>query len=209
VDVTVEDCLGDVSTTSSADKFTYLAPTKLTYMGATAGDFNDPATLSAPLARLDNSNPVQGVTVSFTLNGTELCSATTNSSGIASCAVTPGENAGGYTVNANFAGNSQFQASAVSNPFTVDHEDTTLALSGPAFAAKSGSLAVSATLTDPASATEGESASPIAGKTVTLRLGAGASAQTCSGTTNASGTASCTITGVSSQPPVIRLPERP
>jgi hypothetical protein len=57
-------------------------------------------------------------------------------------------------------------------------------------------LVLSGTLTtdDPAAAT------PLAGKTVNLTLGSGATAQTCAGVTNASGVVTCTIASVRQSP---------
>ena len=42
--------------------------------------------------------------MTFTLNGTETCTGTTDSTGTASCTITPGEPAGTYTVSGTFGG---------------------------------------------------------------------------------------------------------
>jgi hypothetical protein len=56
--------------------------------------------------------------------------------------------------------------------------------------AQGHSAALSAVLTDP------DGGTPISGKPVVLTLGSGSSAQSCTGTTNATGTASCSINPV-------------
>jgi hypothetical protein len=60
----------------------------MTYTGATSGDYNDAATVSALGTVLfgdtltdDLSNPLSGKTIRFTLNATETCSASTDGSG--------------------------------------------------------------------------------------------------------------------------------
>src|SRR5262249_10908768 len=63
------------------DTYSYGRQTTLTYTGATSGDFNDPATLSATLVEQGGSVPVQGALVSFALDNSETCTGTTNASG--------------------------------------------------------------------------------------------------------------------------------
>jgi hypothetical protein len=150
-------------------------------------DFNDPGTVSATLT--DNGGPVSGQPIVFTLNGTESCTATTNSSGAASCSITPGEAAGAYPLTAAFAGDATDLPSSATVGYVVTHEETSLAYTGPTKAANGASLTLSGVLTE-------DGTTPISGRTVTFALGSGASAQTCSGTTNASGSASCTIASV-------------
>ena len=193
---TIEADLGGL-TSNTVEETWQGSSTTLTYGGAIAGESNDPATMQATL--LDQSlAPVSGASVGFTFNGIEACTATTDSSGVASCPLTPSESAGNYTVEVRFAGMAAYLPSATSSPFSVTPEETALAFNGPAFVANGGGLMFSATLTDPADVAEGEAAAtPIAGKTVTFTLGTGLGAQTCSRPTNASGVATCTIATVS------------
>jgi hypothetical protein len=156
--------------------------------GASSSDFNDPATVAATLT--DSLGPVSGQTVTFKLNGAETCSAVTGASGSASCSLTPGEAAGAYPLTASFAGNATDLAASASATFTVTHEETTLTYTGLAKAANGVPLTLSGVLREDGTA-------PIAGRSVAFTLGSGASAQSCSGTTNASGSASCTIASVS------------
>lgn len=164
------------------------APTKLVYTGATTSDFNDAATLSAVLTDSAN-NPLSGQTVSFALDGQPPCSGVTDSTGTASCSLAPIEPSGVYTVTASFAGSANYLPSSDSKPFTVTKEETVLTYTGDTNIANGGTAHMSAVLKEDGSA-------PIAGRTVTFTLGTGLTAQSCSGVTDATGTASCTISPV-------------
>ena len=155
--------------------------------GASTSDYNDPATVAATLT--DSAGPVVGQPIKFVLNGAETCTGTTNASGSASCAITPKEAAGAYTLTATFAGSPADQPSSASAVFTVTHEETTLTYTGPTKAANGQPLTLSGVLQE-------DGVTPISGRTVTFTLGSGASAQSCTGTTSASGSASCTIASV-------------
>jgi hypothetical protein len=155
--------------------------------GVSTSDFNDPATVAATLT--DSAGPIAGQPVVFTLNGTETCTGTTNAAGSASCSITPGEAAGAYPLTASFAGTPTDLGSSATATFTVTHEETTLAYTGPTKAANGQPLTLSGLLREDGTA-------PIAGRAATFTVGTGASAQSCTGTTNASGSASCTIASV-------------
>jgi hypothetical protein len=152
-------------------------------------DFNDPITVAATLTA--SGVPVSGATVTFKIEsgaGGATCMGTTNGSGVASCSITPNEASGVYQISASSAA-----ASNASEAFTVTHEQDALAYTGPTSATNGKPVTLSGALTtdDPAAGTA------LAGKTVTLTLGTGTAAQSCTGTTNASGIASCTISSVS------------
>lgn len=161
--------------------------------GATTSDFNDPATVAAVLT--DTQGPLSGRTVSFSLNGTETCTGTTDANGAASCSLTPGEPAGSYPLVATFAGDATDTDASATATFTVTREETTLTYTGPTRAANGEPLTLSGVLKEDGTA-------PIGGRTVTFTIGTGASAQSCDGTTNAAGSASCTIASVN-QPVVV------
>ena len=153
-----------------------------------------------------NTNPIAGVTgLTFTVTGngteTETCTTTvpTDANGMASCAITPMEPQGVYTVTGSFGGdtsNPPLQLAAAqpsSQPFTEGLEETGLALNGAPYSVMNGqNLAVSATLTTDSGTV------PVAGRALTFTLGSGATAQTCttSARTDSTGTAGCTITNV-------------
>jgi streptogramin lyase len=165
--------------------------TALTYDGATTGDFNDPATVSATLVDTSTTpaTPLSGQSVAFTLNGAETCTGVTDASGRAACQLTPAETSGAYAVIANFAGTAALNASSTSASFAVTVEETALALTAPAVIANGSSVSLSAVLTE-------DGKTPIAGRTVTLGLGTGDTAQQCTATTSATGAATCSIDAV-------------
>jgi len=144
------------------------------------------------LTKTSDSSPVAGKPVTLTLNGVENCTASTDATGKASCQITPGEAAGTYTLAGSFAGDSDFLTSSGSANFVVTLEETALSYTGDTSAVNGQPMTLSGTLTtdDPAAGT------PLGGKLITFTLGSGATAQTCTGTTSASGTASCSIASV-------------
>jgi hypothetical protein len=144
---------------------------------------------------------VANAAVTFTLGtgpGADTCTAATNASGVASCSLTPTEAAGPYQVVASFAGSSMPFLGAVntSAAFTVTHEQDGLVYAGAASVVVGQPFVLSGALTtdDPAAAT------PLAGKTIVLTLGSGSTAQSCSGVTDPSGFAACTVASVAQSP---------
>ena len=163
-------------------------PTSLVYQGDTSADYHDPANLAATLKDQTNGQPISNATVQFTL-GSQGCTALTNAAGLASCTLVLDQCAGSYTVTASFAGSALYLPSSDSKPFTVNLEETTLTYTGDTVIANGGTATLSGVLME-------DSSTPIVGRTVTFTLGAGGSAQTCSGVTNASGVAACSISPV-------------
>ncbi|TMB98088.1 MAG: hypothetical protein E6J40_06950 [Chloroflexi bacterium] len=167
------------------------ASTTLTYTGASAGDFNDPVTASATLvdSSVVPSVPLAGQSVSFALNSLDTCSGVTDSAGSASCTITPSEQSGAYALIATFAGSGALPGSSATAPFTVSAEESSVALapSSPLANGLPGSLA--AALTE-------DGKTPIPGRSVSIALGTGASAQSCSASTGADGSARCAIDAV-------------
>ncbi len=180
------------TTTATATVYT---PTRLTVSAGTS-DFADAATVSATLTNAVNGAAIAGEHVTLTLNGTQSCVAVTNSSGVASCSITPNEPAGTYSLTASFGGDTsrgpQLLSTAGSNSFVVTLEETAITYTGPSFAVSGMPFTMSAHLTtdDPTDAT------PLSGRAVLMTLGSGSTAQSCTGTTNAAGNASCTIATV-------------
>jgi hypothetical protein len=165
------------------------ARTTLTYDGATTSDFNDPASLSATLTRTDNSAPIEGKTVTFTM-GSESCTQTTAPSGQASCSITPSEAAGPFTVTAAFAGDGNYLSSSAAKPFTVTKEETTTTYTGPIVIAQGSPLTLSGRLLE-------DGTTAIQGRTLTLMLGVGAGSQSCTTLpTDVAGNGQCMIANV-------------
>jgi hypothetical protein len=157
---------------------------------ATTSDFNDAAQVQAKLTTTGGV-PVPNETVTFTLgsgSGAPTCSATTDATGTATCLITPNQAAGPVTLTATFAGDALFGGSSASTTFTVTKEETTLKFtaSSPTMLANGQSATFSATLKE-------DGTTPISGRSVMITLGNGGGAQSCTGTSNSSGTASCTI----------------
>ncbi|MDQ1420960.1 MAG: hypothetical protein QOJ52_2922 [Acidimicrobiaceae bacterium] len=166
-------------------------PTTLVYNGAASSDFNDPAAVSATLTDATTGNPISGATVTFTLNGSETCVGTTNAAGTTACSINPQEPPGTYAITASYGGSATNQPSSISAPFMVTQEESSVtSTSSLQLFSAGGTATLSSTLTDP------DGGAPIAGKTVTMTLGAGGSAQSCSVPTNASGVATCSISPV-------------
>lgn len=164
--------------------------TALVFTGASAttADFDDPATFQVALTSDGGADPVNGRSVTINL-GALACVATTNASGIASCTITPNQPAGIVPLTASFTGDGFYQGSSTATSFTVTKEETTLkfAVSSPTVIANGHPTTFSAVLKE-------DGVTPIFGRSVTITLGA----QSCIGTTDGTGTASCTI--VVSQP---------
>ena len=159
-------------------------------------DFNDPATVSGTLS--DSAGPIAGASVTFTLNGAETCTGTTAANGAVSCSLTPQEASGSYPLTASYGGSATDNPASATATFTVTREETTLVYTGSAHAANGRPYTLSGNLKE-------DGTTPIAGRTVTFTLGSGATAQSCTGTTDAAGDASCTLASVN-QPDAPTIP---
>ncbi len=178
-----------VTTTSS---LSVTEPTTLT-VNPTTVSYGDTTTVSGTLTDSNLNLPIANEPVTFTVNNVETCTGTTDSNGLASCTVTPGESTGNYTVNGSFTGDATqpvpLTGSTNSAAFVVTPAVTTLTYTGPNATTNGQPITLSGILT-----TE---STPLADQPVTLTLGSGGSAQTCAGTTDATGDVSCTIPSVS------------
>jgi hypothetical protein len=169
--------------------------TSLAVSAATGSD-GSPTTVSATLTNSSTSQGVSGEPITLTLNGNQTCTATTNSSGKASCNITPTEAAGTYPLTASFGGDAkavpQLNSSSGSNNFVVTLAQSALSYTGTTVAVSGTSLTLSSILTTnvPSAGT------PLSGRTVVLTLGSGKTAQSCTATTTSTGLASCTIASV-------------
>jgi uncharacterized repeat protein (TIGR01451 family) len=183
----LQNALSPITTSPCATTTPVKIPSSLAFLGASKGDFNDAVTLSATLTD-DMGAGINNETVDFSLNGTDNCSGTTDSSGNVSCPITPSEAAGPYSVVVSFGGDSQYAASTTSAAFSVLLEESAVTSSASQQLIQQGAPAtLSAVLTDP------DGGAPIAGKPVTITLGSGAGSQSCVGTTTGAGVATCTI----------------
>jgi hypothetical protein len=175
--------------------------TTLTYNGATTGHYHDLATMSATL--LDpgaGDAPVAGKTISFRigLSAVDVCSAVTDSAGTASCSIRMSQAPAAHMIHASYPGSTIHKAASDSSQtFTITREETSLIFTGPTVILAGSSIAnLSATLVEGGeNSHDSEGSFPPSpfGQTVTFTLGL----QSCSGVTDASGAASCSIAGVS------------
>jgi hypothetical protein len=187
------------TTTSTTTSAVVSEPTSLLVKTATS-NYADATMVSGILTDSVTNAPIANEPVTLVLNGHETCTATTDVTGTASCSITPGEQAGTYSLTGGFGGDNtlplQLLPSTGSTNFVVTLEEDWLSYTGSTSAQNGQPLNVSGNLTtdDPALGTG------IGGRTVTFTLGTGSTAQTCSGITNPSGSAACTIASVSQSP---------
>ncbi|MEU9241201.1 choice-of-anchor P family protein [Streptomyces sp. NPDC048385] len=169
-------------------------PTTLTYTGPTRGTNGSPLTLSASLVD-DLGIPVQRKILDFRIgtgDAAQSCDGTTDTSGTARCTI--GELRQPPTsipVTVTFAGDAGYEASSDSTTVAVK-SPTTLKYTGPTRLANGTGVTLSGVLKDYLGA-------PVADRSVRFVLGEDATAQSCEGTTDAAGTARCTI-GRADQP---------
>lgn len=154
----------------------------IVYTGPTTAGYNDTFTATATVT---SGGAVSGGSVKFIL-GAASCTATTDASGTAGCQLTPVDAPGPNTLTATFAGDGTHPGSTTSVAFTITRVATTLAYTGPTHVANGVPETLSGVLED-------ANSSAVAGRSVLMALGTGTSQQTCTGVTDATGTASCTI----------------
>ncbi len=158
-----------------------------TSVGSVSGTatFGGTASLSATLTSSATSQGISGETVDFTLDGTSVGSATTNSSGVATLTgVATTDTAGTHTgvVVASFAGDAQNAASSGTGDLTVAQAGTTLGT-------VSGSASFGGTATLVATLTSSVTNQGISGETINFTLDG---TSVGSATTNSSGVATLT-----------------
>lgn len=157
--------------------------TVLQYTGDTAGDFHDPATLSAVL--LDDSvNPPVAVPdslLTFRL-GQASCKAPTDAQGRASCSMTPQTAASDQPIAVEFSGDAVHASSTVSATFAVRREQTRVAITSPT-AGPAGEVTVRAVLREDGSL-------PLEGRQVVFQAGT----VMATATTGADGAATARLT---------------
>ena len=153
----------------------------------------------APRSGAGNA-PVTGKAISFRigLSTVDVCSAVTDSTGKASCSIRMSQAPAVYTITAAFAGSSIYKAASDSSQtFTITREETSLTFTGPTVILAGSSVAsLSARLVEGGeNSHDNEGSFPPSpfGQTITFTLGL----QSCSGVTDATGAASCSIPGVS------------
>jgi hypothetical protein len=156
----------------------------------TTSDVTDSATFDTSLID-DQGQPVVGRTVDYFADGSAVpfASAATNSFGHAKATFAfPNGTVGMHTIIAQFAGDGMY-LSSTSSPavsYTVNKDGSGLLYGGPVSSLPSKALTLSAILAD-------DSGRALSGMTITFTLGT----QSCTGVTNVTGVASCTIAKLS------------
>ena len=194
----------NVATPTSSTPVVTATPTTLT-VNPVSGNFSSPTPVSAVLINQTTGLPEVDEPVTFTLNGSETCTATTDSTGTANCVITPGEPASSYTLTASFGGDTSqttpIGSDSSSSTFTVNPDSSSVTYTGPTTAVNGQPITLTGTLTTstPTAGTPLSSPQP-----VTFTIGSGSTAQSCTALADPNGELSCTISSVdqpsSSQP---------
>lgn len=170
---------------------------QVSYDGALTEDYHDAFTASATLTDPNGGAPIAGKTVTFSIGSSDSCSSATDASGVASCSITPTQAAGTVNMVASFAGDTDYVSSGDTQSFVIKKEETTTAYTGVTVILQGASgVTLKGQLLE-----DGSTATPIAGRTLTLGLGG----QSCTGTTGANGVASCSLifTGALGSQPLV------
>jgi hypothetical protein len=168
---------------------------RVLYTGPLTIHYHDPFTAMATFTDPVDGLPIANKQVTFTLGGLDTCSATTDTSGKASCPLTP-HLTGTQNLVASFAGDVDYLASSDTKSFAITPEETTMTYTGPTviLGGASGATLTAKLVEDGSNDSDGDGGSPgpIPAEGVTLSVGS----QSCSGTTDASGNVTCTIPSV-------------
>jgi hypothetical protein len=162
--------------------------TTIVYNGGTSGDVHDPAHLSATMTETGSGAPVVGAPVTLTV-GLQSCSTLTGADGTASCTLKLEQPAGGVSASAAFAGSVSDEPVSTVAAFTVHAEESHLTISAPSSVIRGDLATFAATLTEDAGV-------PKVGQPLSIDVGTGSDAQRCSGITDGSGVATCTIADI-------------
>lgn len=154
----------------------------LTYIGTTAGEFNDSGELAALLAD-GTGTPAAGRSLTFSFAGQNF-SATTDATGVARVPTTLNSAPGQVPVSVAFAGDAVLPSLQASGSITVGRDETLIRYTGNTLLGNSAPQPVTALLVDP------QSLAPVANETVTFKVGAA----TATAITDANGLAATTIT---------------
>jgi hypothetical protein len=188
--VTVVDKDGGTGTDSLTVTITK-RDVRVSYLGGAAAQIGDTVALSASIVD-EYGQPVVGRLVTFTLDGSPIGSALTNTFGIAQTSFIAATATGAHTIVASFAGDALYKpgaSSGTSTNFSVSKASAIFTYLGGLNGSPSKPLVLTSKLLD-------QNGKPVAGKLVTMAVGS----QSCSAITNPSGIASCTITKLIQKP---------
>jgi Pro-kumamolisin, activation domain/Bacterial Ig-like domain (group 3)/Subtilase family len=167
----------------------------LAYTGPSTAHYHDAFTPSARLTDPPGGTPIAGKKVTFTLGGTESCSANTAGDGTASCTITSNQT-GTQSLVASFAGDVDYVPATATTSFSLTPEETTMSYTGPTviLAGAAGATLKAKLVEDGPADTDadGGSPGPVPAEQVTLSVGS----QSCTDTTDSAGNVSCQIASV-------------
>ncbi len=155
--------------------------TALGLIGATAGTYGTPTSLSASLVD-EFGQTVNGRVVTIQVGGDVPVSSSTNSSGVAAAAYTPDLGVGTYPSSAAFAGDALYTQSSSSGAFIVAKKATTITYTGALTGGPNKTVILSAKLVD-------ASGSALNDRSVSFKLGS----QTATAVTDVYGVAMTTL----------------
>jgi hypothetical protein len=160
--------------------------TSLVYTGDTSGQYSDSIELSAILTETETGTPIVGETIEFTL-GTQTVTAVTDGDGIATVSLTITQGAGTYSVDAEYAGNSQYESASDSQAFTIVKENAIVDYIGDGVVCANNYATFKAQLTEIDDGSPGD----VSGKTIVFELTTtdGTLLKTITAVTDASGVA--------------------
>ncbi len=151
------------------------------YLGATAGTYDTPGTLSASLTDQFNQ-PVVGRSVAFSVDGSVVGSSTTGPNGTATLEYTPALGAGTYGTKVSFTGDSLYDTASATGSITIAPKATAVTYTGTVTGLPNHTVTLSAVLDD-------ATGTALSMKTITFQLGS----QSMSATTDANGLATATL----------------
>jgi PKD repeat protein len=151
------------------------------YLGATAGTYDTPGTLSASLTD-QFGQAVVGRSVTFKVGGNVVGSSTTGPDGTATLTYTPALRAGTYGTEVSFPGDSLYDPASATGSITIAPKATSVSYTGAVTALPNHTVTLSAVLHD-------ATGTALSGKTITFQLGS----QSVSATTDANGVATATL----------------
>ena len=102
---------------------------KIIYTGENCGNYSDPVYLEARLIDMATQLPIQGKSIKFEV-GTQYILAETDIDGFASATLILTQRGGDYTVTASFKGDKDYQATTISQSFTIEKETVYLHYTG-------------------------------------------------------------------------------
>lgn len=158
------------------------ANTAIGAVASPSGTYGQAVTLTGTLTRTTDNAALSGKTLEFTVSGTNVGSATTNGSGVATLSYTVPESkvVGPHTLVVSFAGDTQYNSTSTNGTLTIN-KGNTATVAANATGAQGANVSLTATLT------RTQDSSGLAGKTIAFSVDGGFVGN---GTTSGSGLAS-------------------